>query len=61
MSTPLEQGEPPQTRFVVEELGPRWFVITDTVTQLSYNSFFTRKKAQFYTDLRNAASREDAS
>ncbi|MET7975755.1 hypothetical protein ABZW44_22470 [Streptomyces mirabilis] len=41
-------------RFVVRELGPRCFVVDDTVTQLSYDMSFTRKAAQGAADRRNA-------
>jgi hypothetical protein len=58
VTTPLSRAEQAVTeaRFVVEQYGPRWFVITDTVSQLSYDSSFTRKGAQHYADLRNASS-----
>jgi hypothetical protein len=49
-----------EARFVVEEFGPRWFVITDTVSQLSYDSFRTRKGAQYYADLRNAENSKES-
>jgi hypothetical protein len=61
VTTPLSRAEQAVTeaRFVVEQYGPRWFVITDTVSQLSCDSFFTRKGAQYYADLRNASSSKE--
>lgn len=41
-------------RFVVRELGPRCFVVDDTVSYLSYDMRFTRKAAQEAADRRNA-------
>ncbi|MFF2852668.1 hypothetical protein ACFVT5_41205 [Streptomyces sp. NPDC058001] len=40
-------------RFVVRELGPRCFVVDDTVTTLSYDMRFTRWAAQEAADRRN--------
>ena len=45
-------------RFVVRELGPRCFVVDDTVTTMSYDMRFTRKAAQAAADRRN--SRQEA-
>lgn len=41
-------------RFVVRELGPRCFVVDDTVTGFSYDMRFTRKAAQEAADRRAA-------
>ncbi|CQR59217.1 hypothetical protein [Streptomyces leeuwenhoekii] len=41
-------------RFVVRELGPRCFVVDDTITALSYDMRFTREAAQRAADRRNA-------
>ena len=41
-------------RFAVRQLGPRCFVVDDSVTALSYDMRFTRKAAQDAADRRNA-------
>lgn len=40
-------------RYMVRELGPRCFVVDDTVTAMSYDMRFTRKAAQEAADRRN--------
>jgi hypothetical protein len=47
-------ARPAAVRFVVRELGPRWFVVDDTVTTISYDMRFTRKGAQEAADWRNS-------
>jgi hypothetical protein len=41
-------------RFNVRQLGPRSFVVHDSVGQLDYDISFTRKVAQKAADRRNA-------
>lgn len=41
-------------RYEVRELGPRCFIVDDTVTTMSYDMRFTRKGAQEAADRRNA-------
>lgn len=40
-------------RFEVRELGPRYFVVHDNVSQLDYDPSFTRKAVQGIADRRN--------
>lgn len=51
---PIDPQDPEMPRFEVRELGPRCFVVDDTVTCLSYDMRFTRKAAQENADRRNA-------
>lgn len=45
----------PGPRFEVQELGPRFFVVHDNVSQLDYDVSATRKAAQDAADRRNNA------
>lgn len=40
-------------RFEVQELGPRFFVVHDNVSQLDYDASVTRRAAQAAADRRN--------
>lgn len=49
---------PSSPRFVVQEFGPRYFAVYDTVTCLSYDPRFTRRVAQEAADRRNSQEGE---